>query len=379
MKQNKRLIIHIGTIKAGSTSIQKSLGRGRDTLLEHDIYFPSIKPYNHTFSFAPIFMDDPTKIYEFQKELLVHEDKSVKVENYRKAWLNEFKACKQRHFIISGEGFSQPPFREDEVKRLKEFVEHFFGSFTIIIYVRHYDSWILSETQQVIKNGLRKRSARQITGYLLKCPPKVSYRQSLNKWINVFDRENIVVRPFDPKVFYNGSLLADFFHSVGLPADDLPIPEIRTNESIGMYAVTFLQKYNQAYPVLVNNSVNKDRGLARQNFPVHLLQNLPDEKFKPELIYTAEQAERFNEEIDFANQFFMDGYQFQWVSPSTREMNFPSAEDIPIEFFVELVNNYNKQIETLQKRLEIFKIPIFMRIANRFKFTKNLLRRLRGY
>lgn len=397
MERKKRLIIHIGTIKAGSTSIQQSLGRGRDTLLEHDIYFPSINPYNHAFSFAPIFMDDPTESFVFKKELLVHEDKRTKTKNYRKAWLNEFKASEQGHFIISGEGFSQPFFREDDVKRLKEFVKHFFDAFTIIIYVRHYDSWILSQTQQMIKNGLGERSTREITSSLLNCPSEVSYQHSLNKWINVFDRENIVVRPFDPKVFYKGSLLADFFHSVGLPADDLQIPEFRTNESIGKYAVTFLQKYNQAYPLFVNNSINKDRGLARQYFPVHLLKNIPDEKFKAELNYSAEQAERFNEEIDFVNQFFIDGYQFQRVSPGSHEMNFPSAEDIPIDFFVELANNYNKrleffhgQVKTLKKQnvelredhphlhriMSALRIPFFLRVINRLPFFKIVFRKV---
>jgi len=210
----------------------------------------------------------------------------------------------------------------------------------------------------------------------LDCPPHMSYHQILDKWINIFGRDRIVVQPFDPQVFYKGSLLADFFHACDLPADEISIPEIRSNESIGKHAVAFLQEYNIAYPVFKNGAVNRKRGLVRQGIPVNIFNDLKDEKFKLEIVYTAEQAQKFNQEIDFVNQFFKDGYQFQHVSPGKGEVGVPSADEIPVEFFVELINNYNKRIENLQRKKKVLGIPLSPRVIDGLPFLKKVLQKV---
>lgn len=355
--KSKRLILHIGTPKSGSTSIQQSLGKAHDTLKKHNIYYPiiepsSITPYNHIFTFVPIFVDTIEDIFWLRRRLKPFEDKDLKVQNYRQAWIKEFNAFKQDHFIISAELLVEPYFSEDAVIRIKEFVGPYFDNVTIIAYVRHYDTWIPSRIQEYIKNGkVQKGEFREIVEEFLNCPPYMSYQQNLQKWIHVFGRENFVVRPFDPDVFHEGSLLSDFFHASGLPVADFEIPEIRSNESIGKYAVSFVQHYNNKYPVFVDDSINKERGLSREGLPVNVFRINMDERFKPKLIFSPGQAKRFNEEIDFVNQFFTDGYQFQRVFPSTGKMNLPGVDDIPIEFFVELVNNYNKRIEFLRNQI----------------------------
>jgi len=375
MRKIRRLILHIGTGKTGSTSIQDSLGHARDALLEKNIYYPSNKPFNHIFTFVPIFLEDPEKSFVFRRNLLQSEDKRIKVNNFRKGWLKEIKACNKDNFIISAEDFTLPFFKVDSVTRLKKFAEEYFKEVTIIAYVRHYDQWIPSQMQQAVKNGAVK-DIREIADFFLNCPPLISYRKNLRKWIKVFGRENIVIRPFDPHVFYNGSLLADFFQACGLPADDISIPEIRSNEAIGKYAVAFLQKYNRTYPVFIEGSANPERGLGQTGTPAYLFNDLKDEKFKPILIYSAEQAEKINKEIDFVNRFFTDGYRFHHVSPGRGEMVLPTTGDIPVEFYVELINNYNKRIETLHQKLNVLKIPFLFHIFERLPFIRTILQNI---
>ena len=413
--KSKRLILHIGTPKSGSTSIQQSLGKAHDALKTYNIYYPiiepsSISPYNHIFTFIPIFVDTIEDIFWFRRRLQPFEDKDLNVQNYRQAWIKEFNTFEQDHFIISAEHLVEPYFNEDAVIRIKEFVGPYFDNVTIIAYVRHYDTWIPSRIQEYIKNGLdsvQKEELREIVEEFLNCPPYMSYQQSLQKWIHVFGRENIVVRPFDPDVFHEGSLLSDFFHASGLPVDDIEIPEIRSNESIGKYAVSFVQHYNQKYPVFVDGSLNKERGLSREGLPVNVYKNNMDERFNPKLIYSLGQAKRFNEEIDFVNQFFTDGYQFQHVSPGTGKMNLPGVDDIPIEFFVELANNYNKRYEffrnrngALQRQNEAFReqnktlqdqntyyqrimditgLALFLRVLHRLPFLRAILHKITQY
>jgi len=354
MTKNKRLILHIGTPKTGSTSIQESLGNAREALLEYDIHYPSFKPYNHIFNFIPIFLEDPHTSFVFQIQHKPNEDVQAKIQGYREIWEKEILSCTKGNFIISAEDFTFPYFTEDAVKRLKSFVEQYFEEVTIIAYVRHYDQWISSQIQQDIKNGVDAGLSELIQRFIT-CPPWISYRNCLGKWTRVFGQENLVVRPFDPLVFHQGSLLADFFHACNLPVDNDAISELRSNESIGENAAIFLQEYNQVYPRLINNEINPDRGLAEGGFPFDIYRNIPDERFKLALVYTREQAQKFNEEIDYVNQFFKDGYQFHRISPGRGEIKIPSADDIPVNFYIELVNSYHKRIGHLRGRIEAFR------------------------
>jgi len=383
--KNKRVILHIGTPKTGSTSIQESLGNTREVLLEHDIHYPGIKPYNHIFNFIPIFLDDPYISFVFKLQLKPTEDKFAKVQRYRKTWEKEILSCAKGNFIISAEDFTLPYFTKDAVRRLKKFVDLYFEEVTIIVYVRHYDQWISSQIQEAIKNGMRA-GLGELVENLMKCPPRMSYKKILQKWIRVFGQENLVVRPFDTKAFYNDRLLDDFFHGCKLSVEPGSIPEIRSNESIGKNAAVFLQAYNQIYPRIIDNKVNQDRGLAEGGFPFDLYRNITDEKFKLELVYTPEQAQKFNEEIDYVNKFFSDGYQFHKVSPGKGELKVPSANDIPMSFFIELVNNYNKQlghlrrqnislreqIASLQRNLELLRMPLLLRIINKIRLKQTI-------
>jgi len=406
-RKNKRLILHIGMIKTGSTSIQHSLGTAREALFKHNIYYPSIQPYNHVFSFPPIFVDDPAKSFGFRRTLQPNEDKYEKAQNCRQVWINEFETCQHDHFIISAEDLALPFFNKEAVRLAKEFVQPYFEEVTVIVYVRHYDTFIASHVQEVIKNGDLGTDIREVTQRFMECPPQFSYRKSIVKWIEVFGQENIVVRPFDSKAFYNGSLLADFLHALGLPADEISIPEFVTNVSLGKTAVSFINQFNHKYPLFTENGLNPDRGLAKHIFPFHLFQNIEDEKFRFDMVYTPEQAERFNEEIDFANQFFTDGYQFQRVSPGTGEMKTPDADDIPVDFIIELVNNYNKRfeffhdrIDTLQEQNEVFReqnktlqdqikyyqrimdktgLSFFLRNLQRLPFLRAVLHKITNY
>jgi hypothetical protein len=400
MKKIKRLILHIGTVKTGTSSIQESLGRAREDLLKYKIHYPGIQPYNHIFSFPPIFVDDTGKIDWFRRRLQPFEDESTKIQGYARDWRREFTACSRDHdFIISAEHLSSGFFDEAAVKRVREFVEPYFEEVTVIAYVRHYDSWITSEVQQMIKNGHAPGSISEMVQKLQNCPPVMSYQKSLQKWVNVFGRQSIVVRPFNPRSFYHQNLLADFFHACSLPADDISIPEIRANESLSGHAIVFLHKYNQTYPIFVNGSINPNRGLIKDGIPIHMYNNLAFEKFKLDLIYSPQQAETLNREIDYVNQFLEDEYQFHHVRPGSGETQVPRINDIPVEFFVELTNNYNQLIESQRRRIEsqlkrnqmlrkenayfqrifgVLKIPVFLHILNRMPWLKRLLQRIVG-
>ncbi|MDG2326795.1 MAG: hypothetical protein P8L70_08700, partial [Halioglobus sp.] len=59
----KKLVLHIGMAKTGTSSIQETLGLGSEQLAEQDVYYAPWKPYNHSFMFTALFLRDPQKSF----------------------------------------------------------------------------------------------------------------------------------------------------------------------------------------------------------------------------------------------------------------------------------------------------------------------------
>ncbi|EAI4813061.1 hypothetical protein BGG33_07840, partial [Campylobacter lari] len=59
-----------------------------------------------------------------------------------------------------------------------------------------------------------------------------NHKQTLQWWGEIFGKENLIVRLFDKNEFYQGDLLKDFIHSIGLEWDDEFIIPPKQNESL---------------------------------------------------------------------------------------------------------------------------------------------------
>ena len=350
--KNKRVVVHIGTMKTGSSSIQETLGFSREILLGHGVYYPDIIPHNHLQTFPPIFIDEPETYIPFRRKGIQSREEALKkCGELKKKWLREFERCNKDTFIISAENLSLPVFDRNAVSRMKEFLEDYFEEIVIVVYVRHYETLISSQVQQIVKNGFNKTDIQKTTRFFLNNPKSgLLYSNNIGKWVDAFSESRVIVRPFDPGVFRNGSLVDDFLFSLGIDAGEAELKEIRTNESIGKNAVAFLERFNQRYPVFDDAGRNSERGLASRRIPFDLFRKCGDEKFSLDIGFTEEQSKRLNDEIDYVNRFFKGGYAFGHVEASKGGVSYANADSIPVEFFIELVNNYNKRIENLLDR-----------------------------
>jgi hypothetical protein len=60
----KKIFVHIGVHKTGSTSIQQMLGRNREILIKHGFLYPVFKArsaniFNHSVPFVSMFKKNP--------------------------------------------------------------------------------------------------------------------------------------------------------------------------------------------------------------------------------------------------------------------------------------------------------------------------------
>ena len=292
------------------------------------------------------------------------EDKFEKVERHRSEWVGEFKNCKAENFIISAEHLSAGFFDVEAIKKLKQFVGQYFEKINVIVYVRHYDDLIPSTFQQKIRNGRMSESVEAMLNNILEERMFISYRDRLEGWVSEFGMDAINFRPFDKSVFVNGSLLNDFLATAGFNQTKLKIKEIRSNTSTGMNSILFLQELNKKYPKMKNGEINRERGLFRTAIPSQIFREVPDQKIKLKLNYSVSQADRINSEIDYINQFFEGGYKFQYVEASDQPNDFPSVDDVPLDYYIDLVNQYNFRLQSLMLKKRFIDKPMLNFLMN---------------
>lgn len=83
---------------------------------------------------------------------------------------------------------------------------------TLVLYLRRQDRWLESLYQQRVKDG-------EVTGFgewYRRFKPHMNYYSLLCAYVDLVGREHIIVRVLERDQLYNGDLLADFCHHLGL-------------------------------------------------------------------------------------------------------------------------------------------------------------------
>jgi len=337
----RKLILHIGMHKTGTSSIQETLGKSREFLLKNNIWYPSLEEVNHTVNFTPIFSNDPLKDITFKAKEITTLEQAKKEQNaLKRMWIEEFRKVTCDTVIMSAEGCSM--LLEPRVREMKEFLDRFFDDYLILMYVRDPRSYFISSFQQMLKH-----SDVSFENFSFRKPNKL-YTRRLVPYINVFGRDKIVVRPFSQAAFKNGDLIDDFFDSVGLHIDTSKLHKIRTNESLGYNTTVLLSELNKRYPGFINGKYNPDRGLAKNiGKIIEIFSRVDDKKLLLDLHFSQEDAEYINREIEYINQFLNESDRFEKVEASKTPNRFPTLKDLDDNYLIDVINEYNKEIETL--------------------------------
>ncbi len=124
-------------------------------------------------------------------------------KNYQK--LVSLVRAKKKHVILSNEAFSLM----DDPSPIRTALGD--AETIIICYLRRQDNFIQSYYNQEVKHA---GNYCEIMAY--QPPTTLNYDEMLARWIKVFGKENIVVRPYEKQQFKNQDLIADFLEIIGL-------------------------------------------------------------------------------------------------------------------------------------------------------------------
>jgi hypothetical protein len=245
--QKLKVILHIGTEKTGTTSIQKFLGINRDKITEDCILLSSglINNYNN-----------------IELVLASDEQPGADISNHRTTGFEAFrqqvkldileKSQTNHTMFFSSEHLSSRLVSNETVQALKDlFPEN--TDFQIIIYLKPQDQLYLGSFAEAMKAGIPYDKIVKMNDVMKReryGSEYYDYKKLLSRWCDVFGLQSIKVRPFSKVYFENGNLLEDFYKLISTNSKGLNFSLEKSNKSLSPECLIFLSDICERYPAI---------------------------------------------------------------------------------------------------------------------------------
>jgi hypothetical protein len=222
----RSLILHIGTMKTGSTTIQFLLRHNRAALLERGICYPSsVGSHNHQM--LAIMFSSLKGLHEsYDDRIWGGRDPATVMDETRAAFRAEMAALPAHvtRVIISSERFSQLVRETADLQALHALLAPLFHDITILIYLRRQDGHFASNYSQTLRKGIVRRPS--MSRWNEDRGTAYDYLKLLEPWAAVFGEAAIKPRVFERDTDKSWDVVRDFVEAAGtgpLPAPpDLP-------------------------------------------------------------------------------------------------------------------------------------------------------------
>lgn len=241
MPQPVDTVLHIGTGKTGTTTIQGVLARSRAALAESGTLYPRAFGRRRHLGFGFLVLPDQDLVRS--PEWLRAGNADVDPDEFRRRVRRRLQreiTPDVDRLLISDEGLYRR--NEGAVAGAREFTAARGGATRVVIYLRRQDDHLASNYQQVVKGGAIARFADWAA---TDRHQMYDYHRHLVRWRDGIGPATFVVRTFERERFVRGSLVADFLDAAGLDVDEAQLaPVERRNESLSAEAVEVLRVLN---------------------------------------------------------------------------------------------------------------------------------------
>ena len=203
--------LHVGMHKTGTTSLQLALhgwddGRAR---------YARFDDANHSVALYTLFAPKAAMHPALRRE--GHGPKGVQA--LRRLWraqLDADLAWESRDLILSGEALSRPMAQDPVAENLLARLLDSFDRVEVLAYVRAPGGFILSQYQELLKQGAKLPELPQSW-------PR--YRARLEKWLTPRDRVVATAVPFDRAHLASGCVVKDAMRRFGLNGADMIVQD----------------------------------------------------------------------------------------------------------------------------------------------------------
>ncbi|MFW5330741.1 hypothetical protein [Hydrogenophaga sp. ZJX-1] len=258
----KRIVLHVGMHKTGSTAIQTSLAGYRDGVFEYAPLPPVVKTErqhenNHSFLINTAFDQYNKRVGMLQRVGVVANDFDRVRLQCREALEACLRASEAEVLILSAEAITG--FDPDSTRELGALLRQYASDIQVYAYVRDPFDYVKAITQEVIKLGHAGDHLHPL-----------SYRDNFEHLEEVFGAECVSYRLYRREKLLNGDVIADFGSWIGLKKE--PEHRLEANVTLSTDAVRCIYALNN-YPMfssgngLLHNAWRELHGVFGQLFP----------------------------------------------------------------------------------------------------------------
>lgn len=222
----KRLFIHLGTGKTGTTAIQEFLLLNREKLIDVGINYcmSGCSGINHH-----------ALCFNYNR---ISDDFSLAVKENLKKLAEEIAASKCTTHVISSEYF--PDLTEEEVSYIVDKMS-LVCDVNVIIYFRRQDHFLESWFSQIVKAGAVNSDIYNLRKRLID-NRIFDYLYHADKWSKIIGVSNVHVRPYEKERFLGGDIFSDFLRILGVGSKKhFDLLNKRSNPSLSREQICFLK------------------------------------------------------------------------------------------------------------------------------------------
>jgi hypothetical protein len=243
-----KLIIHIGSEKTASTSLQHFFDVNRQVLTKYGVHFcSSLGKRNHRRLVAACLDHSKTDDWVEQRNLGNSKKRTFFANRLKTRFAEEMSQLPDGvdTVLISSEQFYSRLTMESEIASLREFLEDYFDNIEIIVYLRRQSSLVQSKYSTYLIAGGRMSFRQYFQVEMNLDNFYYDYDKKLSLWRMGFGGADFKIREFSRGKFYGGHVCYDFLNSIDatLPLSAFTLPE-EQNRSLSWVGVTLMRLLN---------------------------------------------------------------------------------------------------------------------------------------
>jgi len=225
----KKLVIHIGAKKTGSTTLQFALKSNADVLLSKGVFVSDLCGNREDFMASRPYMSCHTLS---SKTNLLQWFEAAENASSKGASL----------FVLTAESFSD--MYKNEITDFKQDIPAIFDDVKIVLYVRRQDLAAVSHYSTKLKGGSGSKLLMS-EGMGPRGRRAFSYGSIALDWACAFGEENLVVRRYVEGRAGGWDIVDDFFALLDLGLDGSSLQYSSENTSLGCVEAACLRRYNE--------------------------------------------------------------------------------------------------------------------------------------
>ncbi|MEQ8841131.1 MAG: hypothetical protein RIB98_09120 [Acidimicrobiales bacterium] len=233
-----RLVLHIGSHKTGTTTIQHALAANRPLLESHGVHYSqAFGDRPHSVPIMRMFLRDPLSYRHVARQALPPLRLAAAIEADRSALRAEIEAIGDGTLVISGEDIGG--LEGDDLDDLAAFCNDHFDDVKVVYVVREPEALVRSIHHQLLRSGEGRADrfrAVAITGRYARVPQRFGA---------AFGRDRVAVARFEDLLAPD--IVRQWCRRF-LDIDDARLVGDVRNEGLSSAAVWALRWWNRAVP-----------------------------------------------------------------------------------------------------------------------------------